>query len=484
MSEMMLAHTGDGSNQTPISQAILNGYAKDSPNAEGELYTLREYPELTVEELTALQGAPYSEVFHLVTRKFLADCIDEATLRHIATSTYVPDLFDFDNGRLQLQTTPSGVYVVGLSDGPTGAFKDMAMQPFARWVEAIRTRKGLTNQLSILLSTSGDTGPAALSAFGGRKNIQMIAMFPDHGVSEFQRAQMVGAHNGSDVHALEVESDFSGINDIHMAANIVYDLGAVNSVNIARLLAQVPYHVASYLQVIEAEGKAIGDPVDVAIPSGNFGNGLAAIIARKMGLPIRNIIIATNENDTLERFFNHQEFSPNSTTVPTDSSAQDITMPSNIWRYLAMVFDNDTDKVAAVYQQLRATGSVDMHQFGVMRPELVAGITAVRVDSLGRKATMQVVFSDSGKTMMIDPHTANAVRAAEASRHDGVPIVAYETAKPFKFPDSIQAATGELPTVPSRFQNVVADAAGKQVPHIQSEADVLDYLGRIGVAHK
>lgn len=389
-SEPQLVNTGDTNHPTPLSQAILEGYAPGN-----ELYTFTELPSISPSELVALENAPYADIFYQVSKKLLGSALPDSVLRTSADDAYSPDNFDFDpsDRNLRFTTLPSGIEIVGLSDGPTGAFKDMAMQPFARWMSYLQAQHN--KPLTILLSTSGDTGPAALRAFGGLPNTEVIAMLPKRGVSEFQRAQMAELSNpANNTHTLEVEGSFSDINNLHMQADLVYALGAVNSVNIARIIAQVPYHVASYIKAIRRSGGQVGDPVDMSIPSGNFGNALAAIMARKMGVPIRNIMIATNENNTLDTLFRDQVFKL-SEFQHTDSSAQDVRMPSNAWRYLAMLYGNDTGKIQQTYAELTDHGSADIKAIGIADTSLIDGVYSVTVTAAERRAKIQEVYQTS-----------------------------------------------------------------------------------------
>lgn len=475
-SEPQMVNTGDSTTTTPISQAILEGYAPGN-----ELYTFTELPTISTEELVSLQEASYAEIFYRVTKKLLGSALPDEVLRATADEVYGLDNFDFDpeDENLRFTTLPSGIEIVGLSDGPTGAFKDMAMQPFARWMSYLQAQNN--KPLSILLSTSGDTGPAALHAFGGLANTEVVAMLPKRGVSAFQWAQMAELSNPArGTHALEVEGSFSDINDMHMQADLVYTLGAVNSVNIARIIAQVPYHVASYLKAIDRNGGKIGDPVDMCVPSGNFGNALAAIIARKMGVPIRNIMVATNENNTLDTLFREHTFKL-SEFQHTDSSAQDVRMPSNAWRYLAMLYSNDTAKIQQTYAELTASGSADIDAIGITDTSLIDNVYSVTVTAPERRATIQKIYSETNGRIVIDPHTANAVIGAEKLRkltagQPPAPIVAYETAKPFKFAALVEEIVGVAPARPERFAGLEERQAGKTLPQIADISELLDYL--------
>lgn len=471
--ETMLVNTGDAGHPIPISQAILDGYAPGN-----ELYTFTEYPHISTEELAGLSGKSYADIFYSVTKKLLGNTIPDDVLRHTVDTAYATDNFNFDEDdhNLRITTLPSGIHIVGLSDGPTGAFKDMAMQPFARWMSYLQTAKG--DPLTILLSTSGDTGPAALNAFGGLANTEIINMLPEHGVSAFQWSQMAELADTDGIHVLEVAGDFSYINNLQMEADEVYDLSSVNSVNIARIIAQVPYYAASYIKTVEREGLAFGDPVDFSVPSGNFGNALSAIIARKMGVPIRNIVVATNENNTLDTLLKTGVFRL-SDFRHTDSSAQDVRMPSNVWRYFAMVFDNDPGKIKQVWEHLEAFGSVALNEIGVVDEHLNDGILSTTITSAQRRQTIQQVYKDSNGTVMIDPHTANGVAAVEQlglGANPGVPVLSMETAKPFKFNETMTKILGVTPPRPERFRGLEEKMAGVTLTHIADADELLAYI--------
>lgn len=470
--EPMLVNTGDASHPTPIHRAILDGYAPGN-----ELYTFQAYPSITTEELTQFQDKSYADIFYHVTKKLLGTAIPDDVLRSTADEAYAPDNFDFDESdhNLRFTTLPSGIELVGLSDGPTGAFKDMAMQPFARWMDYLQSQTG--NQLTILLSTSGDTGPAALKAFGGLPNLEIINMLPREGVSPFQWSQMAEVADDPGIHVLEVAGDFSYINDLHMEADLAYDLGAVNSVNIARIVAQVPYYIAAYVKASTRAGQSVGSPVDVSVPSGNFGNGLSAIIARTMGVPFRRIIIATNENNTLDRLISTGIFEL-SEFQHTNSSAQDVRMPSNIWRYFAMAYNNDPEKISRIYQTLQKDGSVALQDIGPVDPELSKDLLSTTITASERRQTMQDVFAASGQAIVIDPHTANGIAAIDKlDAHDSsVPMLAMETAKPFKFDAAIEEALGLTPERPERFKDLEQKMTGKALTQIAGGAELLAYL--------
>lgn len=475
VAEPVLINTGDIGHPVPVSEAILRGSAPD-----GESFTYSSFPEITFEELSALQGADHATIFHAVTNKFLGTAIPEEVQRSIAEETYSTDNFDFDDGKLRMVKLPSGIVLAGLSDGPTGAFKDMAMQPMARWTKYLHEQKG-GDPLTIMLATSGDTGPAALDAFSGLAEI--INMLPKEGVSEFQWAQMAEAGERDDVHILEVDGDFTTADKLRRRANEDYYLGAANSVNIARVIAQTAYHVATYLRTIEVEGRQIGDPVDISIPSGNFGNVLSAIIAREMGVPFRKIIVATNENNTLDRLVQDGVFRLTE-YQRTDSSAQDIEMPSNVWRYFMMMFGNDPEKVARVYEKLNEDGEVVIDDIGVENERVRDGIMSATVYKDERAQVITDTYLESGGSSMIEFHTANAIaallklqRAGKLDISDpGILTAATETAKPYKFTQLMMELLGVPIPRPKRFVGLEERQAGKELFQIADYADLRAYL--------
>lgn len=472
--EPQLVNTGDIDNPVPISQAILDGYAPGN-----ELYNYAKYPEISHQELTELKNKNFPVIFYAATKKLLGSAIPNEVLKATAKEVYSSDNFDLDDDdNLRFNTLSSGIHVVGLSDGPTAAFKDMAMQPFAKWMSYLLQQKG--EPLTILLSTSGDTGPAALHAFGGRPNIEIAGMMPKKGVSRFQWAQMAELAEQSGVHVLEVTGDFSYINDLHMEADLAYDLGAVNSVNIARIIAQVAYQVAAYLKTVELEDKQVGDPVDVSIPSGNFGNALSAIIARKMGLPYRNIIVATNENNTLDILFREGVFRRLDKIKHTNSSAQDVRMPSNVLRYFGMLFENDTEKYKRLFQTWEKLGAVTLNDIGIVDQSLRQGVLSATVKTADRARVIRSVYTQSGaQRTIIDPHTANGLAAIEilSARDPDVPMLAMETAKPFKFNGAMKKILGIIPPRPERFRGLEQRQSGKILTQIANKSDLLTYLG-------
>lgn len=448
-----LFSTGGSEQFVPLSSGLLEGYAPD-----GELYMLADLPEFTPEDLQVLAGMDYSDIFNEVTKMLLGRAIPRGVRELSAAKFAGEDFFTFDrDGNLPFTRLQNGLIAVGLSEGPTGSFKDMAMQPLSVWMNFLQRIKG--NPMTLMVSTSGDTGPAALAAFSEMTDIDIVAISPSRGVSPLQRAQMAGyANPNKGVHVLEVDTDFSGINQMHVEVDQAFDLGSVNSVNIGRLIAQVPYYVTSYLKAIRQSGGNIGDPVDVSIPSGNFGNALSAIIARKMKLPIRKIIVATNENDTLSTLFNTGVFKL-SDFQPTNSSAQDVRLPSNVRRYFSLLFNNDPGKIARVYERLQAVGHVAIwDEIGIDDPSIWQGVMAATVTKEARAKAIKGESEASDGAVILDPHTANGVAAVHIldMLDSGVPMLVMETAKAFKFGRTVMDIldTDIEPLRPYRFQGL------------------------------
>lgn len=470
LKEPMLINTGDVDHPVTVAHGIEAGYAPDN-----ELYTFAEWPEFTRQELKGLQGKNYATVFYGVTKKLLGNSIPDAVQRRIAAEAYSHDNFDFDeDGNLRVIELPSGMRMFGLSDGPSGSFKDKAMAGFIPWSDYISHGRPRT----YLNDSTGDTASAGQAACSRFPNIELVVQRPKGGVSPFQDAQMkqYAAEFPDRMHVLDVVGGFSYANDLHMEADLVYDLGAINSANIARIIAQQAYHVFAYLKSIELDGKEIGDPVDMFIQSGNFGNASAAIIAaRKMGLPLGNIYVVTNENNTLDIFFRDHVLRKFDKELPTTSSAQDIANPSNLWRYMFMLYGNDPEKQKITYDMWKEFGSVAIDNVGVVDETLRKGVISKTVYHHQREAATKQTFKDTNGQVILDPHTANVVAAFMDLQVGGHPI-GYETAKPFKFDIPIKRTLGVVATRPLKYEGLEERYGGMEVPKIANKEDLFAYL--------
>jgi threonine synthase len=329
----------------------------------------------------------------------------------------------------------------------------MAMQVLAREMEHVLASEG--RNLFILGATSGDTGSAAEAAVKSLGRIGLCMLSPEEGMSAFQKAQM-GALSGENIFNVSIRGRFDDCQDLVKAIKNdpeFADLGAVNSINWGRISAQTAYYFAGYLQV----AKRIGDPVDVAIPSGNFGNAFSGYVAKRMGLPIRRIIIATNENNVLDRLFKTGVYETRPAVV-TSSPSMDISKASNYERLFFDVSGQDAEKTREYMEAFAKTGRVDMRDFG-LDPSVFAerGFVSGTSTHADRIATIQRVYKES--KAIIDPHTADGVHVARQLKTE-LPVICMATALPVKFEDTIHEALGFVPERPSRFKDLERQTSG------------------------
>ena len=426
-----------------FSQVLLSGLAED-----GGLMLPESLPKITDAELTAWRALPYHALAHAVLSKFIAtDDIDSATLAALTKATYTKEVFGSDDitPLRKIDGYAPGMHIEALSNGPTLAFKDMAMQLLGRLFEFELGRRNQT--LNILGATSGDTGSAAEYAMRGRKGVNVFMLSPAGRMSAFQRAQMYSLQDAN-IHNIAVEGVFDDCQDIvkavsnDLAFKRQYNIGTVNSINWGRISAQVVYYVKGYLAATTANAQK----VSFAVPSGNFGNILAGHIAREMGLPIDALVLATNENNVLAEFFNTGVYRPRPSkeTFETSSPSMDISKASNFERFVYHLFNNDAARVAALWREVDQGRAFDVSQ----TPEwqglrerfgFVAG-TSTHADRL---ATIREVYEKTGS--LIDTHTADAVKVARPLVKPGVPMIVLETALPVKFADTVKDAVGFEP---------------------------------------
>ena len=433
-----------------FSQVLLSGLAED-----GGLMLPESLPKITDAELTAWRALPYHALAHAVLSKFIAtDDIDSATLAALTKATYTKDVFGSDDitPLRKIDGYAPGMQIEALSNGPTLAFKDMAMQLLGRLFEFELGRRNQT--LNILGATSGDTGSAAEYAMCGRKGVNVFMLSPAGRMSAFQRAQMYSLQDAN-IHNIAVEGVFDDCQDIvkavsnDLAFKRQYNIGTVNSINWGRISAQVVYYVKGYLAATTANAQK----VSFAVPSGNFGNILAGHIAREMGLPIDTLVLATNENNVLAEFFNTGVYRPRPSkeTFETSSPSMDISKASNFERFVYHLFNNDAARVATLWREVDQGRAFDVSQ----TPEwkglrerfgFVAG-TSTHADRL---ATIREVYEKTGS--LIDTHTADAVKVARPLVKPGVPMIVLETALPVKFADTVKQAVGYEPPLTTEQQ--------------------------------
>lgn len=439
--------------EASFCEILLAGLAPD-----GGLYVPKEYPTITPDELTHMRGMSPPMIIFRILRKFIDD-IPANDLWHMVRSTFTPETFRYCRpGRNASDITPlvplePGLYLQELSNGPTLAFKDFAMQPLGKLFEYVLTKRNET--INILGATSGDTGSAAEYAFRGKKGIRVFMLSPHGKMSAFQRAQMYSLSD-SNIFNIAIEGMFDDGQDIVKALSgdkefkLRYKLGAVNSINLARVMIQSCYYVLGWL----AATKTNDEVVDFAVPTGNFGNICAGHIARMMGLPIRQLVLATNENNVLDEFFRTGVYRPRNTAdvAITSSPSMDISKASNFERFIFDLVGRDAAIVRQLWRQVDVGSSFSLADgpFAARLPDygIVSGSSthSNRVDAI-RKMWSQ-------HDVMIDPHTADAYHVGMMYRGPNVPMIILETAQPAKFEDTIREALGRDPVRPAELEGI------------------------------
>jgi threonine synthase len=413
--------------------------------ADGGLYLPERWPRLERDELAALQGASYQEIAARVLAPFVGDDLDEAELRELIARAYG----GFDHVAIAplCQLGPNE-WLLELFHGPTLAFKDIALQLLGQLFEHFLARR--ERAITIVGATSGDTGSAAIAGCAGRANMKIVILHPRGRISEVQRRQMttVAADN---VHNIAIEGTFD---DCQALAKAMFNdaafrnrlnLASFNSINWGRLIAQAVYYVSAAV--------ALGGPwrhVAFAVPTGNFGDVYAGYVAHKMGLPIARLIVATNRNDILARFFATGVYSAGE-VAPTMSPSMDIQVASNFERLLYDLYGGDGTEVARLLREFAARKTLQVSGDALGRAREL--FDAARVDEDATAATMAEVLRMTGE--LIDPHTAVGIRAGRACRSDpSIPLIALATAHPAKFPDAVEKATGIRPQLPERLADL------------------------------
>ena len=419
---------------------LLAGLADD-----GGLYVPERWPHFRADEFRAMRALPYPDLAARVMQAFIGDAISADVVLGMARAAYANFAHPAIVPLVQLET---GLFVQELFHGPTLAFKDMAMQMLGRLFDYVLSARG--ERVTIVGATSGDTGSAAIEAFAGRACVDILILHPHNRTSDVQRRQMttVAAANVANV---ALEGSFDDCQDMvkAMFADAPFraemHLSAVNSINWARIAAQVPYYIAAAL--------ALGAPdreVAFAVPTGNFGNVLAAFVAGKMGLPVKKLVIGSNRNDILARFLagNDMSMLP---VEPSLSPSMDIQVSSNFERLLFELLDRDPAATAHCMAQFRATGKMPVPPAAWQKAHaLLAGF---RLDDDGTLAEIRRQHAASG--YLADPHTAIGIAAARAHPAPaGIPMVVAGTAHPAKFPDAIEAAVGIRPPLPRHLDDL------------------------------
>ncbi len=459
-------YTSTRGDKTPrrFCEILLEGLAPD-----GGLYLPAHYPQINDATLTRWRGLGYADLAFEILSLYIDD-IPAADLKALAAKTYTAAVYGSEAivPVRQLQAGNHPLYIQALSNGPTLAFKDMAMQLLGNLFEYELARRGET--LNILGATSGDTGSAAEYAMRGKHGVRVFMLSPEGRMSPFQQAQMFSLQDAN-IHNITVQGVFDDCQDIVKAVSNDldfkrrYKIGTVNSINWARLLAQVVYYFAGYFQVTERNDQQ----VSFAVPSGNFGNVCAGHVARCMGLPIAQLVVATNENDVLDEFFRTGRYRvrASSETFETSSPSMDISKASNFERFVFDLLGRDGARVADLFGPgLAREGGF---QLTPAEFERIAGFGFVSGKSshADRLATIRSTWH--AHQDMIDTHTADGLKVAREHLQPGLPMIVLETALPAKFAATIEEALGRQPlrpaalvgieALPKRFTVMPVDAA-------------------------
>ena len=433
-------------------EILLEGLAPD-----GGLYLPDHYPQVAADALTRLRHVYANQGYASLAFEVLSLFIDDIPaddLKALCVKTYTQDVFG-TAAIVPVRALEPGLFVEALSNGPTLAFKDMAMQLLGNLFEYELARRG--EELNIFGATSGDTGSAAEYAMRGKRGVRVFMTSPHGRMSPFQQAQMFSLLDDN-IHNIAIEGVFDDCQDLVKAVSNdlgfkrQYKIGTVNSINWARLLAQVVYYFAGYFQVTSDNAQQ----ASFTVPSGNFGNVCAGHVARMMGLPIAQLVVATNENDVLDEFFRTGVYRVRGSadTHETSSPSMDISKASNFERFVFDLLGRDGVRVNRLFgAELSAQGRFDLSadpQFAqaAMRYGFVSG----KSTHADRLQTIRSVYQDFGQ--MVDTHTADGIKVAREHVQAGIPMVVLETALPIKFAATIVEALNREPDRPSKFDGI------------------------------
>jgi threonine synthase len=433
-------------------EILLEGLAPD-----GGLYLPEHYPQVDTQRLqtwrSVYQTRGYADLAFEVLTLYVDD-IPAPDLLALCRKTYTREVFGTE-AIVPLRRLEGDLHIEALSNGPTLAFKDMAMQLLGHLFEYELGRRG--EQLNILGATSGDTGSAAEYAMRGKQGVRVFMTSPHARMSPFQQAQMFSLLDPN-IHNIAIEGVFDDCQDIVKAVSNDLDfkrryrIGTVNSINWARLLAQVVYYFAGYFQATTDNGQR----VSFCVPSGNFGNVCAGHVARQMGLPIAQLVVATNENDVLDEFFRSGVYRVRASadTFETSSPSMDISKASNFERFVFDLLGRDAERTAQLFGPALATqGAFDLSKDPLFaQAHTRYGFTSGRSTHANRLQTIRDCAQRLGQ--VIDPHTADAVKVAREHLQPGVPMLALETALPIKFAATLVEALGQEPECPPQFNGI------------------------------
>ena len=471
---MRYQSTRGNSPEQSFLEILLGGLAPD-----GGLYLPVQYPKVTSAQLDSWRGLAYADLAFEVLSLYCSD-IPKNDLRALVRKTYTAAVYS--NGRSEDKAsdiTPlhwlgeeggTRIGLLSLSNGPTLAFKDMAMQLLGNLFEYALQRAG--QHLNILGATSGDTGSAAEYAMRGKAGVRVFMLSPKGKMSAFQSAQMYSLQDPN-IFNLAVDGVFDDCQDIvkavsnDLAYKAKYQIGTVNSINWGRVLAQVVYYFQGYLLATQSSS----EKVSFTVPSGNFGNVCAGHIARMMGLPIERLVVATNENDVLDEFFRTGIYRARKSaeTLHTSSPSMDISKASNFERFIFDLLSQDGKRTAALFKQVEETGGFDLSNDPVYATMQQFGFASGRSTHADRLKTIREIDGKYG--VMIDTHTADGVKVAREYLQKDIPMLVLETALPIKFEETIQEALGRPAECPPAFKDI--KSLPQRVESIPAEVGVV-----------
>ena len=447
---------GHNANQS-FSEILLGGLA-----ADGGLFLPAEYPQITKKQLDAWRGLSYADLAFEILSLYCDD-IPADDLRALIKKTYTAQVYcNGRSGDRAEDITPihwlgdekgARLGLLSLSNGPTLAFKDMAMQLIGNLFEYALSKKG--QELNILGATSGDTGSAAEYAMRGKKGVRVFMLSPKGKMSPFQVAQMYSLQD-ENIFNIAIEGVFDDAQDIVKAVSNdhaykeKHKIGTVNSINWARVVAQVVYYFQGYLLAT----KNSEEKVSFCVPSGNFGNVCAGHIARMMGLPIEKLVVATNENDVLDEFFKTGVYRARKSaeTFHTTSPSMDISKASNFERFVYDLVGRDAARTAGMFKDVDAKGGFDLSKDPVYQDIEKYGFVSGKSTHANRLETIRDVHAKY--SVLIDTHTADGVKVARENLEADIPMLVLETALPIKFAETIEEAIGRAPDRPASFVGI------------------------------
>ena len=453
-----------------FTDILLEGLASD-----GGLAVPEQWPRVMRVKLDAMRDLPYPRLAFEILR-FFADDYPGAQLKAAVDETYTREAFGTPE-ITPLRRLDSNLHVLALSNGPTLAFKDIAMQLLGRLFEQVLEKQD--RRLNVLGATSGDTGSAAEHALKGKSRVKVFMLSPDGRMSPFQRAQMYSLQDAN-IFNVAIAGTFDDCQDVVKAVaadpgfKSAHGLGAVNSINWARVMAQVVYYFKGYFAATSSNDQQ----VSFAVPSGNFGNIFAGYVAKRMGLPIRRLVLATNENDVLDEFFRTGRYRPRPSggVHATSSPSMDISKASNFERFIWDAVEGDGEKVAWLWKQVDEHGGFDLSTDRAWEKiEEDCGFVSGRSTHADRIATIRLVKEKYGE--VIDPHTADGVKIGLRVREARYPMICLETALPAKFEATIVEALGAPAPRPERFEGI--EALPQRFERMPADAQALkDYIIR------